>query len=93
MKLTPQASRLLSGLMREHPDVRKALSVEDLPAEMIPVAHEALQQHVRELQTRLDHEKLSDDEESDLLNELGYVMAVDKDLVHENKTGWVRRLV
>jgi hypothetical protein len=92
MKLTPQAQRLVAGLMQSHPDAQARArwsswenrsAGEDLPADILLAVIDALAMAAREIETSLDAGGLDEDRESDLVNDLGYIQAIGSDLKKE----------
>lgn len=51
-----------------------------MPIEIATIAHDALSYVAGLIERRLDTEKLSDEQEADLVNELGFIMAIESDL-------------
>jgi len=92
MKLTPQALRLVSGLMSSSPDggahsrwLAWAARTPggDLPDDLLLVVIEALTDAAWRLEQALSAPGIDDDRESDLVNELGYIQAISGDLKKE----------
>ncbi len=86
MKLSPKAARFVSFAMRDMDSQSRALwdSIDpnqDLPPEAMNVALAALGQFKRLLTERLGaSHRLSEDEVSDLSNDLGVVCAIEQEL-------------
>src|SRR4051812_23596362 len=86
MKLSPKATRFVDFAMRDMDSQSRAIwdSVDlnqDLPPEAVRVALAALGQFERLLRERLGASyRLSEDETSDLSNDLGFICAVEKEL-------------
>jgi hypothetical protein len=105
MRFTPQSYRLVAEAINGMPSQarhawdawhapplsRPDLTI-DMPFDVVSLAHDALSRVERNILSRLYEESLSDDAEADLLNELGYVRALDKELKRELDAAWVRRL-
>lgn len=88
MTLTPQARRLISAAVGALPDAAhekwRAWVVSsptgDLPYDVAVIALEALEATARRLEGRLEEESLDEDIEADILNDLGYIHAIESGL-------------
>jgi len=89
MKLTPQALRLISGLAASYADRqslsrwsswRKRRAGEDVPGDIAQIVLGMLARHAEHLEQRIDSAMLTEDEEADALNDLGYLRALGSDL-------------
>jgi hypothetical protein len=96
MMITPQARRLITGAVRALPEPRSrdlwgawAGQVApdeiraDLPYDIAVIALEALTTAERTIRERLGSEGLAEDLEADLLNDLGYIQAIEIALRNE----------
>ena len=63
----------------------------DMPFDVVSEVGGALSRIERTILQKLHDESPSDDREADLLNDLGYVRAIDLDLKREMETGRVRK--
>jgi len=92
MTLTPQAHRLIAEAVRALPDGRSrdrwrsfAESARDeLPSDVAVIVLEALQGMARHLEERLGATALDEDQEADILNDLGYIRAIEAGLGKED---------
>jgi len=90
MKLTPRARRLLSEAVEALPSrgdqatFRKWASSKaadtDIPYEIAAIALAAVLSEKRKIEFSLESPSLDEDAEADLLNDLGYVQAMEKSL-------------
>jgi hypothetical protein len=96
MMITPQARRRITGAVRSLPDVScqerwgawagQAAPNEiraDIPYDVAVIALEALTTAERSIEERLGKEGLDEDLEADLLNDLGYIQAIETTLRNE----------
>jgi len=98
MILTPQAQRLVAEAVRELPGAARdkwrswseCHNGGTLPEELAPVVLDALDLFMKRINARLATPSLSEDDQMDLTNELGYVQAIFGQLRHE-ATGALRR--
>ncbi len=101
MRLTPQAYRLVAEAMKsasyaERSSWESWLATgfspdRDMPFDVVSEVRGALSRIERTILQKLHDERPDDDREADLLNDLGYVRAIDVDLKREMETGWVRK--
>jgi hypothetical protein len=99
MILTPQAQRLVAEAVRELPgqarDKWRSWSEchtgGRLPEDLAPIALSALELIAGRIEQRLAITSISEDEEMDLLNELGFVQAIAGQLRHETDGAERRR--
>jgi hypothetical protein len=96
MMITPQARRRISGAVRALPDPssQERWGVwagqtapneirTDVPYDIAVIALEALTTAERSIEERLAKEGVDDDLEADLLNDLGYIQAIETTLRNE----------
>ena len=84
-KLSPKATRFVDFAMRDMDHQSKAVwegidPKRDLPPEAVKVVLSALDHFERFLRVRLASPRLSEDEASDLSNDLGFICATEQEL-------------
>jgi hypothetical protein len=96
MMLTPQARRRITGAIRSLEDTQArdrwgawTQTVapnevrNDVPYDIAVIAYDALSEDARRIEARLGTEGLDEDLEADLLNDLGYIQAIETALRNE----------
>jgi hypothetical protein len=96
MMITPQARRRITGAVRALPEpgfqdqwrawAGQAAPNEirtDVPYDIAKIALEAITTAERDIEANLAKEGLDEDLEADLLNDLGYIQAIEKALRNE----------
>ncbi len=99
MILTPRAKRVVSEAMRALPSGSAARdrwyswaeypNAYEIPSDLVPLVQEALSFIERACEARLNFRPLNEDEEADLLNDLGYIRAIENELRREVARGLV----
>jgi hypothetical protein len=89
MKLSPKAIRFVKEAIDELPNYRPVVDIDSLSGELshdvIALAIEAINQSRSRIEGKLAERNLSDDERSDLANDLRYLMSVERDIDRETK--------
>jgi hypothetical protein len=89
MILTPRARRTVDAAIQHLPDSRlrdkwraweKQDAIGDLPGEIAAIVGNALQLAEQNLQKRLESSSLDENEQADILNDLGYIQAIEAGL-------------
>jgi hypothetical protein len=89
MMLTPRARRTVSAAVEQLSDSdlrdkwrawERRGATGELPSEITAIARDALHLAERNLQKRLDTASLDENEEADILNDLGYIHAIETGL-------------
>jgi hypothetical protein len=96
MKITPQARRRITEAVQALPDARSrdrwgawagqgesAVIRTDVPYDVAEIAFEALITAERSIEENLRKEGLDEDTEADLLNDLGYIEAIETEFRSE----------